>query len=583
MSSKFGFFNCVSVLKNLYLLIGLSVGLILPFINEARTHDIIEQVKTRTSKPQFGTNLNRIADWSPQFPFLDLMKQARPWINSAQGNNSQFKTDENDWVLELDEEQVATSYFYVRGQTDPDYLKTAHVFFDGEGILALRGGKTIESSIGYRLISLDVGNHAVHIRKTNPLNPIRNIRIVPDRFLAAYNRGDIFNPDFLQKMHGMAGLRFMDWMRTNGSEQRFWENRPKRAHRTWRELGVPLEVMIQLANTLNTSPWFNIPHRADLVYIRHFARAVYSGLDPNLNVYIEHSNEVWNKQFPQAIYANTAFEPTIMGSRYDKSDRLSMQWHSKRTAQICDVFKNDIFTLTRERVKCVLGMQTVNFYNVERILECPAFAKNGLPCFEQGFDYIGITSYFYGHLTGSYSYPELNETLAKWASNPDKYLDVAIEQLLSGEPFRDFEYLENYQGAIKTLEQNLVAWKEIADKYGLGLIAYEGGQHINAQHHDLRESAQFVDFLALVNKHPKMEQLYLQVGHLWQAHGDGLHMFFTDIGRQSKWGYWGALEHVAQAHSAKWNAIQKLVTEQLSQAQAKEQILKQDKPKIEVR
>ena len=529
------------------------------FVGQAKTHySASNKSPYKTEQVQFGINLGGISDWSTQFPFLDLMKQARPWINSKETGNRYFTTDQNDWILELGEGQVATSYFFIGFPNDPVYLATAHVFFDGEGSLAFGGSKILASSTGYRLITLGTGNHAVHIKKTNPLNPIRNIRIIPDRFLVAYERGEIFNPDFLEKMDGMAGIRFMDWMKTNNSEQETWESRPKPSHRTWRDLGVPLEVMVQLANTLNATPWFNIPHLADQNYIEHFARELKSHLAPNLTVYIEHSNEVWNKQFAQAIYADTALGSDISLSLHDKFESLNLQWHSQRTAQLCDTFKNDIFANEHTRIKCVLGVQTVNFYNVERILECPAFRVEEA-CFKHGIDYIGITSYFDGRLTDSYSYPELNDTLVKWANEPEKYVDVAIEQLVSGDPLRGYERISKYPGAIKKFERDLVSWKAIAKKYGLGLVAYEGGQHINAQHNDLRENQKFVDFLGLVNKHPKMEDLYLQVGQLWREHGDGLHMFFTDIGRQSKWGNWGALEHVTQTESAKWNAIQKLL------------------------
>lgn len=526
----------------------------------AEDNENVERESRINNNTQFGVNLARISDWSTQYPFIDLMKQARAWNNGNNTPNNHFNTDQNDWVLSLDDDQVATTYFHISTENDPPYLHKAHVFFDGEGTIRFAGSKIIESSSGYRLISLGTGNHALHIKTINPSNPIRNIKIIPDRFLAAYEKGEIFNPDFLQKMQSMAGIRFMNWMITNNSEQQYWQNRPKLSHRTWRTLGVPLEVMIQLSNTLNTNPWFNIPHLADKEYIASVANILKSHLAPHLTIYVEHSNEVWNGQFAQANYAKSFTTEIFMDSKRIQAERLNLQWHSQRTATICDVFKHQVFVQEQSRIKCVLGMQTVSVFSAEHILECPAFKPDKRDCFEHGFDYIGITTYFDGHLTGNYSFPELHDTLLMWANEPDKYLDKAMQQLQTGEPFRHHERLAEYQGAIKNLESYLLKWKRIAKKYDLGLVAYEGGQHVNAQNNELRENQQFVDFLGAVNTHPVMESLYLQVGELWQKHG-GMHMFYSDITRQGKSGYWGALEHVTQTESAKWNAIQQLIAE----------------------
>ena len=62
---------------------------------------------------------------------------------------------------------------------------------------------------------------------------------------------------------------------------------------------MPLEVMIDLANACNASPWFCIPHLADDQFVAEFAQTVKARLKPNFEVYVEYSNEVWNFQFAQ--------------------------------------------------------------------------------------------------------------------------------------------------------------------------------------------------------------------------------------------------------------------------------------------
>ena len=64
-----------------------------------------------------------------------------------------------------------------------------------------------------------------------------------------------------------------------------------------------MEDMIELANTLGADPWFNIPHTASDDWITQFATLVKTTLRPDVTVYIEWSNEVWNSLFAQYAYS----------------------------------------------------------------------------------------------------------------------------------------------------------------------------------------------------------------------------------------------------------------------------------------
>ena len=50
-------------------------------------------------------------------------------------------------------------------------------------------------------------------------------------------------------------------MATNDSEQSAWKDRPKVSDARWSGKGVPLEIMVELANRLKTEPWFTLPHK----------------------------------------------------------------------------------------------------------------------------------------------------------------------------------------------------------------------------------------------------------------------------------------------------------------------------------
>ena len=58
--------------------------------------------------------------------------------------------------------------------------------------------------------------------------------------------------------------------------------------------GVPYEDMIELCNEAQKDMWINIPALATPQFVQSLAQLIYTDLDPNLNVYVEYSNETWN-------------------------------------------------------------------------------------------------------------------------------------------------------------------------------------------------------------------------------------------------------------------------------------------------
>jgi hypothetical protein len=72
--------------------------------------------------------------------------------------------------------------------------------------------------------------------------------------------------------------------------------------------GVAWEYMIMLANATHHDMWINIPDPADDDYVTQLATLILNGnqytrgLDRDLHVYVEYSNEVWNFSFPQYVF-----------------------------------------------------------------------------------------------------------------------------------------------------------------------------------------------------------------------------------------------------------------------------------------
>jgi hypothetical protein len=131
----------------------------------------------------------------------------------------------------------------------------------------------------------------LQITATNPSNPIRNIRVIMPGFEHTAERMP-FHPLFLDSIRKYKTLRFMDWALTNNAQDVEFSNRtrPNFVSQAWR--GVSLEYMILLPNMMKASPWFCIPHTASDDYISKYASLVKRTLQEDVQIFLEHSNEV---------------------------------------------------------------------------------------------------------------------------------------------------------------------------------------------------------------------------------------------------------------------------------------------------
>src|SRR3989344_8732748 len=276
-----------------------------------------------------GTNLSPVSYYSPENPFIDIFKMSAKWITSTDsifdtGESGKLDLDSNGWVKSLTPIGGQTATYtkvitlMLRSFPPPYYAPGQYlVLYDGEGIINYRYDAKKNAALStpgrdvLDIVPTGTGIQ-VEITATDPNrtgNYIRNIRIVradQENLLAS---GEIFSPDFLERVKKYRLLRFMDWMLTNNSAQSSWSTRSKETDATYTNApGVPLEVMIKLSNKLHADPWFNMPHLADDNYKQNFAQVVKDQLDPSLKVYVEDSNEVWNPKFQQYHYVKIQAE-----------------------------------------------------------------------------------------------------------------------------------------------------------------------------------------------------------------------------------------------------------------------------------
>ncbi|MDM8543410.1 hypothetical protein QUF90_20240 [Desulfococcaceae bacterium HSG9] len=485
------------------------------------------QPSTHNIKISIGINLTSVSFWSTELVFVDIFKQSQPWKSQEKGKAYEqgppLALSDKHWVKRLLPGQMADSIMLRVGGHYPSGRYVC--LYDGRGELDFSlDARVIERSQGRLVIDVTPtkAGIALKIIKTDPRNPVRNIRVILPGFEKNYAKQP-FHPDFLKRWKKFKVIRFMDWMRTNNSVIKTWHDRPTIDMQTQgADRGVALEYMLQLANTLYADPWFCIPHEADYDYVRNFAKMVKAKLNPELRVYVEYTNEAWNGQFEQAAYC------ARIGQGLDLDKEAFKAWlffYAKRATEIFQTWE-DVFGGT-DRLVRVLGAQFANPWTSEKILMYEKAYKHA--------DALAVAPYF-GYKLGS---PEMVEKVNRMT---EAQILIACEQDIE----KNFELI--------------VRHKKETDQFGLRLIAYEGGQHL-AGFRGVENNLTVTDLFHAVNRHSEMKELYLKHLAGWQKAGGDLYVAFASMSAYNKWGSWGLLENIDQSidTAPKYQAITEVI------------------------
>ena len=334
------------------------------------------------SNSPIGTNLAAVHYYSHQIPLVDAFKMSAEWVSgsgSTWNDGRSIDVNQDGWIRSLLPDQVVRTLMFVAHHYPAGQYV---VLYDGVGTLRFRYDAVLDnlaSIPGRAVLNVDTPTKKgimLEILDTDPADPIRNIRVIRpggscqedvrkycetdsecggDRcvsFEESYQKRP-FHPSFLKSLENYSMLRFMDWMRTNGSQQQVWSERPKVTDARYStNKGMPLELMIDLCNTLGVDPWFTLPHLADNDYIYNFALAVAARIHLNLKVYVEHSNEVWNGIFAQAKYARQ--RGVELGLSTNDRD-AGLKYHSRRSVEIFRIFEK-AFSSRPEQLVRVMGL-----------------------------------------------------------------------------------------------------------------------------------------------------------------------------------------------------------------------------------
>ena len=488
--------------------------------------------------PRLGTNLDAVVDWGTAMPFTDLFKTSRAWISGNAAtwqwdDGRPFDLDEHGWVRSLLPDQIARTIMLVDDTTMRVGSGRWVVRYEGVGTIQYTGSASridAESVPGRDVVQVNAsssGGLFLYVTATDPANHLRQIRVIPESVDLAEQAGTpapTFTPEFLARLEPYGVLRFMDWARTNNSTLASWDERPLPSDARWSlEVGVPLEVMIELANETGAEPWFCVPHLADETFVTEMAMLVDASLASGRRVWIEHSNEVWNGIFTQASHAQQ--QGLAQGLSTD-AWQAGWFWHSRRSVEIFDRFTEAFAASAKageSRPLCrVMGGFAVSPWGNEQAL--------GFEDAHLSTDVLAIAPYF-GHEWGS------NERL-------DETRQMTPEELV--EALRQHSLPE----ALDFVAQN----RTLCDGFGVGLVAYEGGHHIAAPQAPSGDPVHAIFHEAA--RSAAMGDLYAEYLAGWEAATGGqTFVNYTHCGRFSRYGCWSVLEWITQPTTPREQAL----------------------------
>jgi hypothetical protein len=322
-----------------------------------------------------------------------------------------------------------------------------------------------------------------------------NARLIRPGYSA--NSTQLYTNEFLAALTPYSTLRYLDPENTNGQPY-FNGNTLVTVNASQvDQTGLPWEYLVTLANQTNTDMWINIPQGATDDYVAAVAGIIknggtvngvtYAGLNPNLKIYVEYSNEVWggipgNENYQAAAVQNSASNQplsTFPGNQdiYQNSDGTTTtdvytalgRRYLERTAEIGQIFQSVIGAdPTHQHIRPVLGWQENN----------SAFYPAALSWFETYFG--SASAAFYGMGNADY-----------WGPTDYSSVNAVISSLQAQET--------SY--AIP----NAIDFTTIATYYGLKNVSYEGGPSISG---DPSTAAGQVALAA--SRDPRMEALVYQ-------------------------------------------------------------------------
>jgi len=347
-------------------------------------HEIIEPLA------RGGVNANSSIGYLGNRLYADAMKGGRvEWTEP--GNDNPVPLDDDGWPLrdatiiafEGAAQTRGTYRLSFEGQAEVATFPKAAMKTDGaefDGLLPKGTGYDARTNVTHAILRLDDDSSILYLtfRKTQRMagapvgGGIRNVRLmrpVAPGASESYAPGTLFDRALEQSFSGFTALRWI----LNFDKEAHWaeRSRPSQVRGVRGTEPTTWEYVVMLANETGRDLYICTPVNADDDYLQRVARLfrfgsdargepyesvranpVFPPLNPNLRLYVERSNEIWNWSFSQAgdnqrqaadaVARDTADGRIVnfdQAAQRDHGGDLWLRWHALRTKQLADVFR----------------------------------------------------------------------------------------------------------------------------------------------------------------------------------------------------------------------------------------------------
>jgi hypothetical protein len=522
---------------------------------------------------KMGVDLGGINDRGLEF--IDLGKTLRRWEHIDNANCSETDdlcryapTDENGWPVS----DAKTVVFDLRpfgawwgidqtqcplcqdGNFQIDVSGTYKLTFIGQATIGNAEGSTQIANQQYdevtnttsadAIIARDQGLMFLAFTATKrlpgdqPGTGITNLHVYRPGY--GPDTKEVFTQPILRAVEPFGVIRFMNWVGGNNINPAYeaedntldWAERNTTDNYQHEGEGVAWEYVIEFANLTQKDIWINIPVHASDNYVEGLAYLLKDTLHSDAKIYVEYSNEVWNGLFSQYQYnVDTAAAEVTAGNSVLNADGNEdpSQWARRRYVNrlvefswiFSGVFGDDAIN---NKVRIVHSWQAVQPWQFREQLE---WVKKTYG--EPGKYFYGIACATYFNIEGIDENASVDTILKLLRDNSDRALAEYRIQLA-----------------------------DVAESYGLKLLAYEGGPD-TAGPLQWERPTELQNHVDTAQRDPRIKDVIVHdLRDNWfdnpMVNGD-VFVYFTLQSAFSRWGQWGLTEDIKNIHTAKFDAI----------------------------
>jgi hypothetical protein len=457
---------------------------------------------------KMGVNIGFITDWANNYMFVDAIKTARGWspvdstcvlgYGETKCNGLTYpKEDAQGWPLSDFQVVLITDGGDALNrpikERNPSFIGTYNIVFNGQATINISNGSGVLKNQVYNAATNTTTAQAVMDGATGQLfltfhntaysptvGGVKNLQVLRPGYPVGTTK--VFTDEFLKTIAPFAALRFMEAQNTNDSQvtsfsQRTPGNYPFQGSCSAPKCmsGLSLEYIVQLANLTGKDIWVNIPHKADVTaYSLEMAKFFKANLNPNIHLYVEWSNELWNSIFGQT---SDNFDAAAASVAAGDPNKFSMgganQWYQgyRRIAHqtmlmskaFRTVYGNDMMTIVRP----IFSMQ----FNYQYLtVDALYYMKT---------NFGDLSQYFYGIAGAPY-----------WQAPQGNYVTVDSLMAAIASTLNTYQIPDSGKGTATSASiANDTAYSgttflQLANHYGIKSLAYEGSSDMSLNSND---------------------------------------------------------------------------------------------------